>query len=425
MPPVNLADVSIPLQQFQAISSGKYNAGEVRLTGEHTIGEVNNHVHGTGKNRVALSHAEIVAVKQAFVRTLSGNGVGALELERIRQELGLAALEPKDTSLKDRIIRPLLRQQVRDILDRNADAINATMGQGTIRTSGQIYAGVSERKRERRAGTRDMTNAALAATPRRIERHDGLDSFQRIVADDIAPGMPREDRRAMASQANEVLARLLHGCDGKPRAGCPAMAEWTDPATGAKFSLDAGCDEVAFARKLEDEIVRLQRYECKDVLANADWNEEIKDSLEDFSKEYKLLPGFRQMAMDAMAEAQSVFGVLLDPQGCNALVAFNGEFEERAFTMELDDDGGLNVRFRSLQRPRRMMVNGDLVPCGEGSSVVANLDLHVDAGELARISDVDFATYDDAPRRSSAGRNSPSRNPSACAWTQDPSSSPT
>ena len=44
--PVNLANVNISLQQFQSISSGKYNAGEVRLESETTLGKLNHHVGG-------------------------------------------------------------------------------------------------------------------------------------------------------------------------------------------------------------------------------------------------------------------------------------------------------------------------------------------------------------------------------------------
>ena len=305
--PINLSNVNISIQQFQAVSNGKYNAGDVKLTGEHTLGKVNNHVHGTGKNRVPLSQAEIVAVKQAFVRTLSESGVGVLEIGRIRRELGLEALEPKDTSLKDRIIRPLSRQQVREILDRNADAINATVGRGTIRTGAQLHAGVSERTLAERARTRETTNAGTAAA-REIARHDGIDSFQRIVADDIAPGMSDRSRRAMADQAKELLDGLLRGCNGTPRAGCPATAEWTDPATGAKFTLSPGCDEVEFANRLEEEIVRLQRYDYKAELTNQEWNQEIKASLTDHNNDHKLLPGFRRLAEDAAARAREIFG---------------------------------------------------------------------------------------------------------------------
>ena len=71
---VNLANVNLTIQQFQAISSGKYNAGEVRLTSDHSLGKINHHVGLTGSNKVSLSHAEVLAIKDAFVRSLSQNG---------------------------------------------------------------------------------------------------------------------------------------------------------------------------------------------------------------------------------------------------------------------------------------------------------------------------------------------------------------
>ena len=61
LPPVNLANVNVSLAQFQAVSSGKYNAGEVRLAGENALEQINNHVHSTGKNRVEVSHKEVLA----------------------------------------------------------------------------------------------------------------------------------------------------------------------------------------------------------------------------------------------------------------------------------------------------------------------------------------------------------------------------
>ena len=87
--PINLANINVSLQQFQAISHGKYNAGEVALASETTLGKINNHVHSTGKNKTELSHAEVLAIKQAFVKALTQGGVGADEIARVRRELGL------------------------------------------------------------------------------------------------------------------------------------------------------------------------------------------------------------------------------------------------------------------------------------------------------------------------------------------------
>ena len=48
--PINLSRVNVSLQQFQEISSGKYNAGEVKLASETTLVKVNDHVTRRGQN---------------------------------------------------------------------------------------------------------------------------------------------------------------------------------------------------------------------------------------------------------------------------------------------------------------------------------------------------------------------------------------
>ena len=122
---LDLANVNISLTEFQSIASGKYNAGEVKLASETKLGKINNHVHFQGSNATPISHEEVLAVKNAFVKALSSNGVAADEIARIRRELGLSAETGIDKTLHARSLRPLTRQQVRQILDRNAGAINA------------------------------------------------------------------------------------------------------------------------------------------------------------------------------------------------------------------------------------------------------------------------------------------------------------
>lgn len=60
---------------------------------------MNNHVHLTGSNATPLSHAEVLAVKNAFVKALSSNGVGANEIAKVRRDLGLAAEAGMDKTL--------------------------------------------------------------------------------------------------------------------------------------------------------------------------------------------------------------------------------------------------------------------------------------------------------------------------------------
>ncbi len=113
--PIDLSRVNISLQQFQDISSGKYNAGEVKLASETKLAKMNNHVDRTSKNNERISHAEVIAIKQSLVKALSQHGVGQEEIDRVRQELGLAPAGPTDRNLRFRSVVPLSRQQIREI----------------------------------------------------------------------------------------------------------------------------------------------------------------------------------------------------------------------------------------------------------------------------------------------------------------------
>ena len=196
--PINLLNVNISLKQFSDIASGKYNAGEVKLTSENSLGKVNHHVHLTGRNIVKIPHAEVLAIKEAFVNALSRSGVAADEINRIRQELGLAPEKSVDRTLSQRNMKPLSRQQVRDILDRNAAAINAfAEANGSkirVRTSGQIYG--AQGMRVDRAATRDATNAPLDAPDSHVTVNKTLDIFQSVVSGNVT--LPKgEDKKSI------------------------------------------------------------------------------------------------------------------------------------------------------------------------------------------------------------------------------------
>ena len=255
--PINLSNVNISIQQFQDISSGKYNAGEVALASETTLTKVNNHVRQRGSNNVSLSHTEVLAVKQAFVKALAQVGVDDEEVSRVRAQLGLAPEKAVDTQLKERSLKPLSRQQIREILDRNAAAINAHEHGETIRTSDQIYADVDAETRQQRAATRNATNVGLAEH-RTVTELRQISLFQAIVAGDV-DFHSRADRADLLKLANQVLYTVLKDAGGHPRAGVPAKA-----ALGVngerRIVMEAGMDEVAFVRKLEDAIVRLQGF---------------------------------------------------------------------------------------------------------------------------------------------------------------------
>ena len=254
---VDLSKVNISLQQFQTISSGKYNAGEVKLASETTLGKVNNHVHLTGSNATPLSHAEVLAVKNAFVKALSSNGVGADEIARVRRDLGLAAEAGMDKTLHERSLKPLTRHQVRQILDRYAGAINAhadqVPGAERVRTSAQIYG--EGGMRADRAATRDEVNAALAGA-RGTEEHEGIALAEAVVAGDVdfdAAKSPKD----LAAQIRAQRDQILQKANGRPDANREAVIEFRIRATGQNVRIPTGRSEAAFVRKLDEMLIRL------------------------------------------------------------------------------------------------------------------------------------------------------------------------
>ena len=254
--PVDLSKVNISLQQFQTISSGKYNAGEVKLASETTLGKVNNHVHLTGSNATPLSHAEVLAVKNAFVKALSTSGVDANEIAQIRRDLGLAAEAGMDKTLHERSLRPLTRQQVRQILDRNAGAINAhadqVPGAERVRTSAQIYG--EGGMRMDRAAMRDEVNAALAGAGG-TEEHEGVALAEAVISGDVDFLAGRQTKDLLA-QARAQIDQILRRSDGRPSTTREAVVEFRLNATGQLVTIPTGRSEAAFVRRLEEMVIR-------------------------------------------------------------------------------------------------------------------------------------------------------------------------
>ena len=146
---INLSNVNISSNEFQRISSGTHNAGEVKLAGTDKLAKMNHHVGTFLSNNETIFHAEVIAINQALVKTLSQNGVMQDEINRIRQDLGLATRNAADKNLLYRSIVPLTRQQVRAILDRNAIAGFKT---GSVKSVTERLGG-SEYRRFHRGGS--------------------------------------------------------------------------------------------------------------------------------------------------------------------------------------------------------------------------------------------------------------------------------
>ena len=253
---INLNNVNISLDEFQRISSGWYNAGEVKLRDANTLGKINHHVATWWyDNKDAISHAETVAIKQALVKALSQNGVQGEALARARQKLGLQPMDPSDKSLLKRSVTPLTRQQIREILDENAETLNQTEGHGRIRTQAELDAEKSDRGRTKSAAGRAKVNAELAA---RTEFHVNTEiaRFERVISD-FADFTSAADRAKMLEIARAQLDALLVACDYRPRPDHVASAEF-QLQDGPIMTVSTGLSEVEFAERLENMIVRFE-----------------------------------------------------------------------------------------------------------------------------------------------------------------------
>ena len=117
--------MSLSITDFQKISNGTYNAGDITLTRSGKLDKVNNHVGLLkGWNNKSVNAATTLAVKNAFVKALQDAGVDAARLDEVRKDLGL----PKSGSTNGfdlTTLKPLTRAQTREILDRFAGDINA------------------------------------------------------------------------------------------------------------------------------------------------------------------------------------------------------------------------------------------------------------------------------------------------------------
>ena len=248
---VDLSKVNISLAEFQRISEGKYNAGEVRLENTTKLAKMNHHVHFTSFNKTEINVSEVLAIKNAFVKALSENGVDQKEIDRIRRDLGLDSAGAGDRTLHARSLKPLSRQMIREILDRNASAISPESG---VRTSEQIYG--KGGMKESRMNTRDEINAALDSKPHTVDDNELFSHFHNVVTGnvDFLEQRPVEE---LCKMAREQLDTLMAACNGHPRENVPANASFTLPS-GQTFTMDTGLSEAELARRLEDISVRME-----------------------------------------------------------------------------------------------------------------------------------------------------------------------
>jgi len=245
---INLSNVNISLAEFQRLAKGDYNAGEVRLAGENKLEKVNNHVHLKFLNNKTIDHAEVIAIKNAFVKALEDNGVLPERLKEIRQKLGLASSGGNWGDMSKLSMKPLTRQQIREIIDANAQSIK----NADIQTSATIYKGGAMSSDN--VAARDKVNTALAASTRSLDENVEISAFQIVATGQIGYISGRAEHFLNATK--KVLDALMEGCGGKPRADVQATAT-LKLESGLTLKIPTCFSELEFSRKLEDDIFRI------------------------------------------------------------------------------------------------------------------------------------------------------------------------
>ena len=164
---INLSKLNISLDTFNAESSGTYNIGQMKLSSDgKSVYRTNNHKTFTILNRTEISSEEALAVKFAFCRALSKEGLTQEAINMVKQKLGI----PGDAmdALKAGNIKPLTAAEVREVIDTYADQINkhradVANGAKALKTSAEIYRGVNKKEMVSRAAVRDEVNAQSVA----------------------------------------------------------------------------------------------------------------------------------------------------------------------------------------------------------------------------------------------------------------------
>lgn len=84
---INLSRLNISLDKFNAESSGTYNIGQMKLSSDgKSVYRTNNHKTFTILNRTEISTEEALAVKFAFCRALSREGLSQDAINAVKQK---------------------------------------------------------------------------------------------------------------------------------------------------------------------------------------------------------------------------------------------------------------------------------------------------------------------------------------------------
>lgn len=158
--PVNLNNLNISLDKFNAAAKGQLNIGQLKLTEDGTsVVRTNSRKTLTFLNKTQIRPEESLAIKNAFCEAFRREGLSDDAIADIRQKLGLRNTMRETLAAGN--IKPLSAADVREIIDQYAGQVNGLRGadKPRLETSADFYRGVSQKTLDDRKTVRDARNA--------------------------------------------------------------------------------------------------------------------------------------------------------------------------------------------------------------------------------------------------------------------------
>ena len=157
---VSLNNLNISLDSFNAAASGKYNIGQIKLNQDGTgVYRANSHKTFTILNKTEISQEEAFAVKEAFCRAIKNEAkLDDSAVQELKDKLGIGS--SRFSSMKAGTMKALTAAEVREVIDKYAGKINQARAEGAqLKTSADLYKGVSQKTLDSRAEVRNKVNA--------------------------------------------------------------------------------------------------------------------------------------------------------------------------------------------------------------------------------------------------------------------------
>lgn len=257
---VNLNNLNISLDNFNAAANGTYNIGQMKLNKDGTgVYRANSHKTWTILNKTEISQEEALAVKEAFCRAVKNEAkLDESAVNELKEKLGIGS--SKYSSMKAGQMKALTAAEVREVIDTYADKINKNRADGAqLRTSADFYKGVSQKKLASRAEAREKINAQTLEKFAPTEADKALNSIMELMEYDGGNSISEETKMLAKSFVKHGQRAIPEDKHFMPYKDAPVKFGLREDktlyavvklTTGSELSIDLGLTQKQMLDKL-------------------------------------------------------------------------------------------------------------------------------------------------------------------------------